>query len=273
MIANPYRVLGVSESCTDAELKKAYRDKSKKWHPDQNPDNTDYAEKRFKEVQEAYRQIVDARERGTSPYGNTGGYGNTGYGYGGYGNAGGYGTGGPGSYGQQEYDQSRDGDYARHGYANYGAYRDFADFFNQWQQYSEQQRAQQAAGESNEEQAARNYINNGYYQEAWNSLNGAPPESRGARWFYYASMANRGLGSNVRALEFAKRAVDMEPGNELYASHLQQLQNGGTWYQHQNQNYGYGGFGNMKSGFWTYICLANLFCNCCLGGRGGMFFC
>ena len=39
MIANPYKVLGVSESCTDAELKKAYRDKSKKWHPDQNPDS------------------------------------------------------------------------------------------------------------------------------------------------------------------------------------------------------------------------------------------
>ena len=262
MIANPYKVLGVSESCTDAELKKAYRDKSKKWHPDQNPDNTAYAEERFKEVQEAYRQIVDARERGTSPYGNAG-YGGAGYGNAGYGQP----------YGKQSYDQSRDGDYSYNNYANYGAYSGFADFFNQWQQYSEQQRAQQTAGESNEERAARNYINSGYYNEALNALNGIPMENRGARWFYYASMANGGLGSNVKALEFAKRAVDMEPGNQLYASHLQQLQNGGTWYQHQNQNYGYGGFNNSNSQLCTYLCLMNLMCNCCLGGRGGMFFC
>ena len=265
MIANPYKVLGVSESCTDAELKKAYRDKSKKWHPDQHPDNQEYAEERFKEIQEAYRQIVDARERGTSPYGNAG------PGYGSYGSYGGsnYGN---GAYQQQGYDQSRDGDYANYQYANYGAYGGFADFFNQWQQYSEQQRAQQTAGESNEERAARNYINNGYYQEAWNALNTVAVENRGARWFYYASMANRGLGSNVKALEFAKHAVDMEPGNQLYSSYLQQLQNGETWYQHQNQNYGYGGFGNANSQLCTYLCLANLFCNCCLGGRGGMFF-
>ncbi len=267
MIANPYKVLGVSESCTDAELKKAYRDKSKKWHPDQNPGNTEYAEERFKEVQEAYRQIVDARERGTSPYGNAGygpGYGGSGYGQG-------YGSSGYG-YGQQNYDRSRDGDYANQGYANYGAYSGFADFFNAWQQYSEQQRAQQTAGESNEEQAARNYINNGYYNEACNALNSVPMENRGARWFYYASMANRGLGSNVKALEFAKRAVDMEPGNQLYASYLQSLQNGETWYQHQNQNYGYGGFNSANSQLCTYLCLANLMCNCCCGGRGGMFF-
>ena len=48
MIADPYKVLGVDPGCTDTELKKAYREKSKKWHPDQNPDNTEYAEARFK---------------------------------------------------------------------------------------------------------------------------------------------------------------------------------------------------------------------------------
>lgn len=263
MIANPYKVLEVSESCTDAELKKAYRDQSKKWHPDQNPDNPEYAEERFKEIQEAYRQIVDARERGTSPYGNA----SYGPGYGGRGP----GSSANGAYGQG-YDRSRDGDYSRNGYANFGAYGGFADFFNQWQQYSEQQRARQTQGESNEEQAARNYINNGYFREALNALSGVPIERRGARWYYYSSMANRGAGNNVKALEFAKRAVDMEPGNQLYASHLQQIQNGGTWYQHQNANYGYGGFGDANSQLCTYLCLANLFCNCCLGGRGGMFF-
>ena len=82
MISDPFKVLGVASDCSDADLKKAYRDKSKKWHPDQNPDNEEYAEKRFKEVQEAYRQIQDARQRGTSAYGNAGGapYGGRGYG-------------------------------------------------------------------------------------------------------------------------------------------------------------------------------------------------
>ena len=59
MIADPYKVLGVDPGCTDTELKKAYREKSKKWHPDQNPDNTEYAEARFKEVQEAYDILSD----------------------------------------------------------------------------------------------------------------------------------------------------------------------------------------------------------------------
>ena len=66
MISDPFKVLGVRDDCSDADLKKAYREKSKKWHPDQNPGKEEYAEKRFQEVQEAYRQIQDARQRGTS---------------------------------------------------------------------------------------------------------------------------------------------------------------------------------------------------------------
>ena len=127
MIADPYKVLGVDPGCTDTELKKAYREKSKKWHPDQNPDNTEYAEARFKEVQEAYRQILDARERGTSGYGQPQG---------------------------QSYQQSSGPGYQS--YANYGSAGAFNEYFNQWQQYSEQQRAQESA-ETNEERAARNY--------------------------------------------------------------------------------------------------------------------
>ena len=82
MITDPYKILGIDSGASDEELKKAYRALSKKYHPDANPDNPQAAEAKFKEVQEAYRQIVDARERGTSAYGpgNSGGYS------GGYGN-------------------------------------------------------------------------------------------------------------------------------------------------------------------------------------------
>ena len=246
MIADPYKVLGVDPGCTDAELKKAYREKSKKWHPDQNPDNTAYAEERFKEIQESYRQILDARERGTSGYGQPQGQG--------YQDAGG-----------QAYQNYSN-------YANYGSAGAFNEYFRGWQQYSEQQRAQESA-ETNEERAARNYINNGYFLEALNALNGVPEINRRARWYYYAAIASRGIGNNVTALNYAKRAADMEPDNQLYAMLVNQMSNSGTWYQNQNRNYGFGGIGNVNQQQWCYyMCLANMLCNCCLGGRGGFFF-
>lgn len=58
-----YEVLGVSKSATDAELKKAYRKLAKQYHPDANPDNKEEAEKKFKEVGEAYEVLSDPQKR------------------------------------------------------------------------------------------------------------------------------------------------------------------------------------------------------------------
>ena len=80
---DPYSVLGVSRNATDEEIKKAYRKLSRKYHPDANINNPnkDQAEEKFKEVQQAYEQIMREREYGSSG-GSSGGYG--GYGYGGH---------------------------------------------------------------------------------------------------------------------------------------------------------------------------------------------
>ena len=57
-----YRVLGVPEKASEAEIKKAYRRLAKKYHPDANPDDTTASE-RFKEVGEAYGVLGDAEQR------------------------------------------------------------------------------------------------------------------------------------------------------------------------------------------------------------------
>ena len=75
MSKNPYDVLGISPNASDDEVKRAYRDLTRKYHPDANVNNplADLAEEKFKEVQEAYDLIMKERESSGSGYGTYGG--------------------------------------------------------------------------------------------------------------------------------------------------------------------------------------------------------
>src|SRR4030066_74134 len=58
-----YDILGVSKKASSEEIKKAYRKQALEWHPDRHQDNKEAAEKRFKEINEAYQVLSDSQKR------------------------------------------------------------------------------------------------------------------------------------------------------------------------------------------------------------------
>jgi len=58
-----YDILGVSKSASSEEIKKAYRKQALEWHPDRHREDKEMAEKRFKEINEAYQILSDREKR------------------------------------------------------------------------------------------------------------------------------------------------------------------------------------------------------------------
>ena len=78
---NPYEILEINRNATDEEIKKAYRELAKKYHPDNFKDNplADLATEKMKNINEAYDAIQKERSNGGSPrgyYDNNSGYSN-----------------------------------------------------------------------------------------------------------------------------------------------------------------------------------------------------
>lgn len=238
MYFDPYQVLGVSRDASEDEIKKAYRALSRKYHPDANVNNPNraQAEERFKQVQQAYDQIMKERsgEYSGGGYGGNGGYA---------GSQGGYGShdryGGQGSYG---------------GYQGFGGFGGFGQGFGGFRVNDDYEES------TVQMQAARNYINAGHYAEALHVL--AEMRERTARWYYFTAVANEGAGNKANALNYAKQAVDLEPGNTEYCNYLDRLQYGGNWYQSFGQGYGYGRPAGSVGGFCIKLWLLQILCNC-----------
>ena len=58
-----YDILGVTKSASADELKRAYRKQALEWHPDRHKDDKEAAEKRFKEINEAYQVLSDPQKK------------------------------------------------------------------------------------------------------------------------------------------------------------------------------------------------------------------
>ena len=234
---DPYEVLGVPHGASDEEVKKAYRRLSRKYHPDANINNPnkDAAEEKFKEVQQAYKSIMDGTA--TNSYGGySSGYGN------------GYGNGG----------------YQRSGYGGYGGFGDFGSFggFGDFENYSRRSTSSESGDDMYFNAAAR-YIQNGSYDEALNVLKSI--SNHNGKWYYYSAIAHYGKGNQATALEHIQRAMNIEPNNVEYQRAYSQIKSGSNWYNGMGRTYT---TPTMSGGFCFKLCLANMICNLCCGSGG-----
>ena len=221
---DPYRVLGITPSASEDEIKKAYRALAKRYHPDVNGGSA-AAEAKMKEVNEAYSTIMKMRREGTawnaSASGASGGYQGYSSSYGGYGGYSG----------------------ANAGYGSAG---------------------------SNDPKlnTARSYIGQGRFQDAFSLLESM--RNRSAEWYFLSGQAALGMGNRIAALNYARQAVTMDPGNYEYRVLLSQLEGSASYYQSGGAARGYGMPVALCRNPLVSCCVAqmlcSLLCSCC-GGR------
>ena len=264
-----YKILGVDKNIPQKDVRAAYRKRAKQFHPDLHP-NDPKAKAKFQALNEAYDVISDPDKRAKyDQYGeqwkNAQAYEQAGGGFGGFG-GGGAGGGNPfegfdfsnfgsGGSGFSSFFENLFGGRGAGGAGGFGGFGGFGGY-------------QQSRQDANDEDslrlnAAANYINSRHFTEAMNVLNGITSHS--ARWHYLNAAANAGLGNNIEAKAHAREAVNMEPNNVQYRNFLNQMEMGGAWYQSMGQSYGrpMGG----SDDFCMKLCIANMLCNCCCGGR------
>ena len=237
MVNDPYQVLGISSSATEEEIKMAYRQLAKKYHPDINP-GSKTAEKKMEEINEAYSIVMKMKKDGT----------------------------------QQHYSQSYSGQQNTSGQQ----YNPFGGGGYQWETWDpfsgfggNTQTHSQQTYDNPELQAASDYIVMGRYSQALQMLERIPNHS--ASWHALNARANMGVGNRIAALQSARQAAAMEPDNYEYQQLVQQLSYSSNAYESRGQQYGFPQ--SLCNDPCTMCCATNLLCSCLSGGRCRMCCC
>ena len=238
-MSDPYEVLGVPRTASEAEIKAAYRKLAKQYHPDLHPGD-ETCQQKMNEINAAYDAIKNPQTQ--QSYSSGGSYG------------GGYG----GSSGQS----------SQNGYDPFGfGWNPFGYGYQERQTYNTRYEAR----DSTEIQAARNYVNAGAYDEALHVLSTVNEADRDGQWYYYSARANYGSGNRVAAMEHIRRAMQLEPDNPSYQRFYQIVQSGGQTYRSNAQQYEFCSNPGSNS-YCSPLCTAWCLLNLCCGGNG-MFFC
>jgi len=138
---DPYAVLGVSQNASDEEVKRAYRELARKYHPDNYHDNplADLAQEKMKDINEAYDAITKQRS-----------------GNGGYNTSGSYTS----SYGNSSYS----GNYSGSGYKGHSEFAEIRNALNM----GDIRRAEQLLDNSTNRNAEWNFLMGSvYYRKGW----------------------------------------------------------------------------------------------------------
>ncbi len=265
MTNDPFATLGVSSSATEDEIKSAYRKLAKKYHPDLNPGDK-AAEEKMREVNDAYTRALQIKKTGrdpsANPYGPGSSYGG-GYGgspYGGYGQGGSYRQNGP--YGQNGSSGQNGNPFGDFGFG----FDPFSAFFGGAGPQREQQAQTRTRTYANPElKTAENHVLANRYNEAVSLLNRIPTHD--ADWHALYARADLGLGNRISALDHARAAVRMAPGDAEYQALLNMIEQGRQAYR-QARSGGYDFRSAICANPCLTCCAANMILNCCLGGCG-----
>ncbi|MBE6603643.1 MAG: molecular chaperone DnaJ [Ruminococcaceae bacterium] len=183
MSNNPYKVLGVSPSADDEEIKKAYRELVRKYHPDRYSDSdlADLANEKMKEINAAYEEITRMREEAAS--------------------------------GGNYYEEPKSGYTSAGNTQSGGKERGYGQNMGGGTNYHSQSYSADAKAKFT---AIRNYINGGNIREAERLLDEVEQADRGAEWVFLLGCIQLHKGFYVDAQRSFETAYRMEPTNNEY---------------------------------------------------------